>query len=43
MIPLFKTHFSIGKSILRLEDVCRIANDNKIDEDNIDHLPDFTD
>ena len=32
MIPLFKTHFSIGKSILRLDDVDRIATDNNIDE-----------
>ena len=32
MVPLFKTHFSIGKSILRLDDVDRIATDNNIDE-----------
>lgn len=32
MIPLFKTHFSIGKSILRLDDVDRIATDNNIDD-----------
>lgn len=32
MTPLFKTHFSIGKSILRLDDVERIANENQINE-----------
>tara|TARA_E500000318_G_scaffold109702_1_gene123292 strand:+ start:1008 stop:1685 length:678 start_codon:yes stop_codon:yes gene_type:complete len=32
MIPLFKTHASIGKSILRIEDVKRIADDNELDE-----------
>lgn len=32
MIPLFKTHYSIGKSILRLDDVDRIATDHQIDE-----------
>ena len=32
MIPLFKTHFSIGKSILRIDDVDRICTDNNIEE-----------
>ena len=32
MIPLFKTHSSIGKSILRIEDVKRIADENEFDE-----------
>lgn len=32
MIPLFKTHASIGRSILRIEDVKRIADENKLDE-----------
>jgi len=32
MIPLFKTHFSIGKSILRLEDIDRITTDQEIEE-----------
>ena len=32
MIPLFKTHFSIGRSILRIDDVDRICTDNNIDE-----------
>jgi len=32
MIPLFKTHFSIGNSILRLDDVDRIATDNNLEE-----------
>ena len=32
MIPLFKTHYSIGKSILRLDDVDRIATDNNLEE-----------
>jgi len=32
MIPLFKTHFSIGRSILRLDDVNRICTENNIDE-----------
>ena len=30
--PLFKTHASIGRSILRLDDVDRICTDNNIDE-----------
>ena len=32
MIPLFKTHASIGRSILRIEDVKRIADENQFDE-----------
>ena len=32
MLPLFKTHASIGKSILRIEDVKRISDQNKLDE-----------
>ena len=32
MIPLFKTHFSIGKSILRIEEIKRICEDNNIEE-----------
>ncbi len=32
MILLFKTHASIGKSILRIEDVKRIADENQLDE-----------
>ena len=32
MIPLFKTHYSIGKSILRLDEIDRIATDENIDE-----------
>jgi len=32
MIPLFKTHFSIGKSILRLSDVQRISTEEKIND-----------
>jgi DNA polymerase III alpha subunit len=32
MIPLFKTHASIGRSILRIEDVKRIADENEFDE-----------
>jgi hypothetical protein len=32
MIPLFKTHFSIGNSILRLDDVDRIATDNNLED-----------
>ncbi len=32
MIPLFKTHFSIGKSILRIDDIDRVCTDNQIEE-----------
>ena len=32
MIPLFKTHYSIGKSILRLDEIDRIITDENIDE-----------
>lgn len=32
MIPLFKTHASIGRSILRIEDVKRISDENEFDE-----------
>jgi len=32
MIPLFKTHFSIGRSILRVDDIDKICNDLNIDE-----------
>ena len=32
MTPLFKTHFSIGRSILRIDDVDRICTDEKIEE-----------
>jgi hypothetical protein len=32
MIPLFKTHFSIGKSILSIDDVERIAADDNLEE-----------
>ena len=32
MIPLFKTHFSIGRSILRINDIDRICTDNKIED-----------
>ena len=32
MIPLFKTHASIGKSLLRIEDVVRISEENNLEE-----------
>lgn len=32
MIPLFKTHFSIGRSILRIDDIQRICADENIKE-----------
>ena len=32
MTPLFKTHFSIGRSILRIDDVDRICKDGNIEE-----------
>tara|TARA_X000001382_G_C3170609_1_gene179338 strand:- start:604 stop:1293 length:690 start_codon:yes stop_codon:yes gene_type:complete len=32
MIPLFKTHFSIGRSILRINDIDRICTDENIEE-----------
>ena len=32
MIPLFKTQASIGKSILRIDDVKRIADENNLEE-----------
>ena len=30
MIPLFKTHYSIGRSILKTDEVFKIANDNNL-------------
>ena len=32
MIPLFKTHFSIGRSILRINDIDKISKEEKLDE-----------
>ena len=32
MIPLFKTESSIGKSILKIDDVKRIADENNLEE-----------
>ena len=32
MIPLFKTESSIGKSILKINDVKRIADENNLEE-----------
>jgi hypothetical protein len=32
MTPLFKTHFSIGRSILRIDDIDRICTDENIEE-----------
>jgi hypothetical protein len=45
MIPLFKTQASIGKSILKIDDVNRIANENNLDtvylvEDTMVGFPD---
>jgi hypothetical protein len=32
MLPLFKTHFSIGRSIIRIDDIDRICTDENIEE-----------
>ena len=32
MIPLFKTHSSIGKSILRIDDILRISENEKLEQ-----------